>query len=218
MDEPVPVQEAAASAPAAPHIEPEPLEWQPRVLWVGARQLTGAASFFFLTFVFAYFYLKSLDVAKKWKIGHVSPPIGFGVAIAVVLIASALLLRYAALRPGRRVELGAGALALALVSIVLQCVEYTTLGFGPASGGYASVYVGWTAFYALFTLAAVYWIETQVASVWRKRREGALWAADEQVSPEAEAMVMEAGLEACSFFWSYYVFIGVAAFVILYLV
>ena len=42
-------------------IELEPPEWQPRVLWVGARQLCGAAAFFFVSFVFAYFYLRSLD-------------------------------------------------------------------------------------------------------------------------------------------------------------
>ena len=59
---------------------------------------------------------------------------------------------------------GAAALVLALLSIVLQVIAWTTLGFGPASGGYASVYVGWTAWYAVFTLACAYWIETQVAT------------------------------------------------------
>ena len=60
----------------------------------------------------------------------------------------------------------------ALVAIALQCVEYTTLGFGPASGAYASVFVGWTGFYALFALGGVYWLETQTASVWRAARHG----------------------------------------------
>ena len=35
-----------ASAPAHAHIEPEPPEWQPRALWVSARLLCGAMSFF----------------------------------------------------------------------------------------------------------------------------------------------------------------------------
>ena len=61
---------------------------------------------------------------------------------------------------------------LALLAIVLQVIEWTTLGFGPASGGYASVFVGWTAFYAVFTLGCVYWIETQVATAWRRRAGG----------------------------------------------
>ena len=63
----------------------------------------------------------------------------------------------------------ARALALAVLSVVLQVIPWTTLGFGPASGGYASVFVGWTAFYAVFALACAYWIETQVATAWRRR-------------------------------------------------
>ena len=134
-----------ASAPLASHIEPEPREWQLRALWVGARMLCGAASFFFMAFLFAYFYLRSLDVNKSWKIGHVTAPTGWGVAIVVVLVASAVLLRMASRQPTSALPLGSAALGLALLSIVLQVITWTTLGFGPASGGYASVYVGWTA-------------------------------------------------------------------------
>jgi heme/copper-type cytochrome/quinol oxidase subunit 3 len=205
----VPMQDAGASAPAAAHIEPEPREWQPRALWVGARQLAGAATFFFLSFVFAYFYLRSLDLDKNWKIGHVQPSVGVGVAIAVVLVASAVLLRLASMRPLEAPRLGGAALLLALAAVALQCIEFATLGFGPANGGYASVFIGWTATYAVFALACAYWIETQVATAWRAKREG-LWADDGEV--------LSAGLEACSYFWGYYVAIGVVAFVILYLV
>jgi heme/copper-type cytochrome/quinol oxidase subunit 3 len=218
MDEPVPLQEAAASAPVAPGIEAEPPEWQARVAWVGARQLTGAAAFFFMSFLFAYFYLKSQDVAKKWTYGHVSPPVGWGVAIIVVLIVSAVLLWLTTRMPARAPELAFAALGLALVAVALQCIAYTRLGFGPASGVYASVYIGWTAFYAVFLLACAYWIEVQAASMWRRRREGAAWAADETVPEAAEAQMMGADLQACSFFWNFYVFFGFAAFVLLYLI
>jgi heme/copper-type cytochrome/quinol oxidase subunit 3 len=213
----VPLQDAGASAPAAPHIEAEPPTWQPRAMWVAARQLAGAASFFFLSFVFAYFYLRSLDVAKKWKIGSVHPSIGLGVAIVVVLILSAALFRFAAMRATPALGLMLLSLLLAVGAIVLQVVEWTTLGFGPASGGYASVFIGWTAFYAVWALACVYWMETQVATAWRRRREGAAWSAEELVG-QGEEMVVASALEACSFFWAYYVGIGVVAFVILYVV
>jgi heme/copper-type cytochrome/quinol oxidase subunit 3 len=218
MDESVPLQEGAASAPVGREIEPEPVEWQPRAAWVGARLLTGAAAFFFLAFVFAYFYLKSLDVAKKWTIGHVSPPIGWGIAIVAVLVVSAVLLRLATVRPVQAPPLSLAALGLALVSVVLQCIEYTTLKFGPASGGYASVFVGWTAFQALFTLACAYWIEVQAMTLLRRRREGAAWGAAEGVPALVEEPVLAANLGACSFFWGFYVFVAFAAFVILYLI
>lgn len=198
----------AASAPHGPHIEAEPVEWQPRALWVGARLLCGALCFFFASFVFAYFYLRLLDVNHAWKIGHVNPGLGLGVVIAVVLVASAALLRLAAMRPARALALAGIALGLALLSVVLQVIQWTTLGFGPGSGGYASVYVGWTSSFTVLSLFCIYWIETQVATALRARREGTA-ATDELVT---------ASLESCSFFWGFYVAIGVLAFVILYLV
>jgi hypothetical protein len=65
-----------ASAPLAGHIEPEPSVWQLRVLWVAARMLCGVVTFYFLSFLFAYFYLRSLDTNNSWKIGKVDPTIG----------------------------------------------------------------------------------------------------------------------------------------------
>ncbi len=206
---------ASASAPTHPGIELEPPEWQPRAMWVAARQLCGAASFFFISFAFAYFYLKSLDLNKDWKIGPVHPSIGLGVAIVVVLIISAVLLRGASIRPEFTVIAGATALALLLLAVVLQVIEWTTLGFGPASGGYASVFIGWTAFYSVFALMSGYWIETQVATAWRRRREG-VSATPAAVLTDEE--LVRADLEACSFFWAFYVATGVLAFIILYLV
>jgi heme/copper-type cytochrome/quinol oxidase subunit 3 len=201
--------EASASAPQGPYVEPEPREWQPRATWMGARLLCGVAAFFFMSFVFAYFYLRSLDVNKAWKIGAVNPSIGLGVAITVVLVLSATLLRLARTRAAASVRLAGGALALALLAVVLQVIEWTTLGFGPASGAYASVFIGWTVFYVVFALFCAYWIEVQVATAWRARREG---------PGHGGAQMLTAGLEACSFFWSFYVATGVVAFVILYLI
>lgn len=208
-----------------PSLEPEPAVWQPRVMWASGRLLAGTITFFFISFVFAYFYLRSLDLNRNWRIGpHVHASIGLGIAIIVSLLVSAALLRVAARRPLSDMPTGpvavlltAGSLALALLAIALQCISYTVQKFGPASGGYASVYVGWTVFYALFALGSVYWITTQATTLWRRRREGKRWAEEEGVVHAAELELMGAGLEACSFFWSYYVFIGLVTFVILYL-
>jgi heme/copper-type cytochrome/quinol oxidase subunit 3 len=206
-----------ASAPLAPHIEPEPPGWQPRALWVTARLLCGAVSFFFLAFVFAYFYLRSLDTNDKWKIGAVNPSLGLGIAITVALVVSAVMLRLAVSRPADAVRLGAASLGLALLAVLLQVIEWTTLGFGAASGAYASVFIGWTVLYAVFALPCAYWIETQVASGWRARREGIDRPRREGV-PSDDVELLVAGLEACSFFWSFYVACGVLAFAILYVV
>ena len=206
--------EGSASAPTHPAIELEPPEWQARAMWVSARQLCGAASFFFVAFVFAYFYLRSLDTNKDWKIGHVSPPVGLAAVILVVLIVSAIGMRAASQNPALTVRVGGAAVALALLSIVLQVIEWTTLGFGPNSGGYASVYTGWTSCYTVFMLLMVYWMETQVATAWRRRKLG-VEPTPAQVLSDSETI--SAGIKACSFVWTYYVFVGLVMFVLLYL-
>jgi len=206
-----------ASAPLAPHIEPEPSGWQPRAIWLSARLFCGSATFFFVSFVFAYFYLRAIDSNHAWKIGHVDPSIGFGVAIALLLALSAVVFRVGATRPTDTFRAGVAAVVMALAAVALQCIQYTTLKFGPASGGYASVFVGWTALQAFCTLGCVYWMETQVASVWRARREGLKRPVPEGV-PADDVALMRAGIEACSFFWSFFVGIALIAFVILYVI
>ena len=67
------------------------------------------------------------------------------------------------------------------------------------------------------TVGCIYWIETQVASLWRARREGLDRPVAEGV-PADDLALMRAGIEACSFFWVYFVALGVIAFVVLYLV
>jgi heme/copper-type cytochrome/quinol oxidase subunit 3 len=208
--------EASASAPVGGHIEPEPPEWQPRAIWVTGRLLCGSISFFFASFLFAFFYLKALDTNHNWKIGRVVPDGGFGLAVAALFLFSAVIYRLAASRPaGDSMAAGMIAVAMGVAAVVLQFVEYTVLDFGAAQGGYAAVFFGWTATYAIVALMGLYWIEVQVASLWRVRREGKM---REIEVPTSESALLLAGIEASSFYWAFFVAIGVLAYVLLYLV
>jgi heme/copper-type cytochrome/quinol oxidase subunit 3 len=205
-----------ASAPTAGHIEPEPPEWQPRAIWVGGRLLCGAISFFFASFIFGFFYLKALDVNHNWKIGNVVPDGGIGIAIAALFLFSAVIYRLAARRPaGDAMAGGMIAVGMGVAAVVLQFFEYTVLDFGASQGGYAAVFFGWTATYAIAALMGLYWIEVQVASLWRVRREG---KTREIEMPTSEDELLTAGIEASSFYWAYFVAIGVLAYILLYLV
>ena len=62
---------------------------------------------------------------------------------------------------------------LGLVAVALQCIEYTVQHFGPTNGAYASVFCAWTGFYLIAVLFTMYWLETQVATELRARREPA---------------------------------------------
>jgi heme/copper-type cytochrome/quinol oxidase subunit 3 len=206
--------EAAASAPQAGNIEPEPPEWQPRAIWVGGRLLCGSISFFFASFVFAFFYLQALDVNHSWKIGTVQPAKGLGLSIMALFVVGAVAYRLAAKRPEVDTLIaGTIAVVLTLAAVALQFFEYTQLDFGAASGGYASVFFGWTAAYAIVALMGVYWIQVQVASMWRVRREG---HTRETEVPTSEDQLLRAGIEASSFYWAYFVAIGFVAWIVLY--
>jgi heme/copper-type cytochrome/quinol oxidase subunit 3 len=208
--------EASASAPVGGHIEPEPPEWQPRAIWVSGRLLCGSISFFFASFLFAFFYLKALDTNHSWKIGRVVPAGGFGLAIAALFLFSAVIYRLAARRPaGDSMAAGMITVVMGVAAVVLQFVEYIVLDFGASQGGYAAVFFGWTATYAIVALMGLYWIEVQVASLWRVRREGKM---REIEVPTSESALLLAGIEASSFYWAFFVAIGVLAYVLLYLV
>ena len=208
--------EASASAPVGGHIEPEPPEWQPRAIWVGGRLLCGAISFFFASLVFAFFYLKALDTNHSWKIGRVVPDGGFGIAIAALFFFSAVIYRLAARRPaGDSMAAGMIAVAMGLAAVVLQFIEYIVLDFGASQGGYAAVFFGWTATYAIVALMGLYWIQVQVSSLWRVRRAGEM---RETEGPASETDLLMTGIEASSFYWAFFVAIGVLAYILLYLV
>jgi len=203
--------------PLGVEIPPEPPDVGARALSVASRLLAGASVFFFLAFVFAYFYLRSLNVHNEWKPAHVKPEQGFGAAFAVCLVLSALAMILA----GRRFKAedrawitpAAAGLGLGLAAIVLQCIEYTTQKFGPTDGAYASVFCAWTACYLLAVLATMYWLETNIASEFRARREPAPSEGDIK-NPDA---LIAPGLDAAVFYWSFLAGIGVLTYVVLYL-
>ena len=212
-----------ASAPLHPHVEPEPAEWQPRAIWVSGRLLCGSISFFFASFLFAYFYLRSLDLNRTWTIGAVHPSKGLGAAIMALFVVGAVIYRLAAKREPDVFAAGLLAIVMSVLAVALQFYEYTTLDFGASSGGYASVFFGWTALYAIVALFGIYWIETQMANLWRIRRLGAATrtetpSAEAELMPTTETELLRASIESSSFYWAYFVAIGFLAWVILYLI
>lgn len=181
-----------------------------RNLWAGGILWTASQAFFFVCFLFAFFYLKTLNSNGMWRPAHVAPSRGLGTAILVCVLASAAAYALAIRGMRTRGEAAwrapaAGALAFALAAVVFQCVEWGTMGFGPASGGFASVFVGWTGFYLLSLLGATYWLETLVAQSVRGGREPG-------------GIPVSAGAEGLTSFLYLLAVVEVVAYVLLYYV
>jgi heme/copper-type cytochrome/quinol oxidase subunit 3 len=208
--------------PAGVEIPPEPPDVGARALFVAARLLAGATTFFFLAFVFAYFYLRSLNQNHQWHLSRVKPDQGLGVAIVACVLLSAALAIFAGrqMKARSRGWLGPaiGALVLGLAAVALQCIQYTSQDFGPTDGSYASLFCAWTAFYAIAVLGTMYWLETQVATELRARRvPGHLLGEETGSDIKDPDLLIAPGLDACVFFWSYLAGLGAVAYIVLYL-
>jgi heme/copper-type cytochrome/quinol oxidase subunit 3 len=209
--------------PAGVEIPPEPPDVGGRALSVGARLLCGATTFFFLAFVFAYFYLRSLNQDHMWRPAHLEPDQALGAAFIACVVLSALVTFLAGrqMKAGARgwTGLAAGGLGLGLVAVALQCIEFTKQNFGPTDGGFASVFCGWTAFYLIAILGTMYWLETQLATELRARRIPARETPEDTRRDIADPdQLIAPALDATVFYWCFLAVIGVLTYVVLYLV
>ena len=209
---------AVSTDPAGVAIPPESPAVAARVLYLAARLLAGATTFFFAAYLFAYFYLRSLNANNDWRPHTLEPNHLLGGLILACVIVSALL----GLAAARRMHTGArgwlglavAALLLGLAVVGLQVVEWTVQGFGPTDGAYASVFIAWTSLYCVAVLGTMYWLEVQVATELRARRSPARQAHGDIADPDR---LIAPGLDAAAFYWAYLAGIGVVSFVILYL-
>ena len=225
------MSELASSTTDYSVLEHESPEVQAANLRVGSRLWGSATVFFFFVFLFAYFYLRSLNSHGLWRPAHVDPPQTIGVIVTVAIVLAAVLLRFgyrdhlADRRPAWRVK-GGIALAALIVAVAAQIVGWATQGFGPTEGGYASVYLGWTGFQALFVLGLAYWTETTLATSIRYRRTltgapgpGEASGDSDRSEPDIHdpLSLVRSALEAVSFYGLLFAVLAVIAWIVLYL-
>jgi heme/copper-type cytochrome/quinol oxidase subunit 3 len=138
-------------------------------LWSGTRLAIGGLSFLFGAFVFAFFYLRSLDSQARWRgPGYHPPSMLWGTVIMFLVLVSAGI-QYAGLqeiKAGRKrmwqIE-ALAALVLGLAAVGLQISELLFLPFWPGSSGYSSVFVGFYPVFLTIVLAVLVWLETLLA-------------------------------------------------------
>jgi heme/copper-type cytochrome/quinol oxidase subunit 3 len=213
-------------------VEEEPPELLGRNLVSASYLLAGATAFFFIAFVFAYFYLRSLNNAGMWKPSGVDASIGWGTAVVACYAVSAVLVRlgladHRALRRSQWRQTGGAALLVGVVGLILQVIAWTQQSFGPADGGFASVYFGWTAFLFLFVLGTLIWLEMTVATSvrYRKMETDAPPAGHASGDPDRTAhdirdplSLVRAELVGLSFYWTFLAGIAVVSWIVLYLI
>ena len=137
--------------------------------WTASRLAIGGLCFLFGSFVFAYFYLRSINSSGRWLgSGYHPPSMLMGTIIMAAVVVSAGI-QYAALQQikgGRKGlwQIGALiALVLGVAAVVLQIIELLYLPFWPGSSGFSSVYTGFYPVLVVVLLAGMIWLETLLA-------------------------------------------------------
>jgi len=213
-------------------VEEEPPELLGRNLISASYLLAGATAFFFISFLFAYFYLRALNNTDMWKPTGVDASVGWGTAVVACYVVSAVLVRlgltdHRALRRRQWRIKGLIALLVGVVGLVLQVLAWTHQGFGPADGGFASVYFGWTAFLFLFVLITLIWLEMTLATSLRYSRVESGAPAPGEASGDPHRMahdirdplsLVRAELVGLSFYWLFLAGIAVLSWAVLYLI
>src|SRR5215472_13861898 len=191
--------------------------------WTGSRLAIGGLAFLFGSFVFAYFYLRSLNSNGRWMGSAWRQPSVIEGTVIMLLVLTSAGVHYAALqriKAGNKAVWQIGgviALLLGLAAVVVQLVQLLTLPFWPGSSGYASVYVGFYPVFLVILLGAMVWLETLLM---RSRFIPAI-SFVEQPPTYKEAFAVQrfqANLSAFSLVWSFLAVMAILFWVLFYVI
>jgi heme/copper-type cytochrome/quinol oxidase subunit 3 len=215
---------SAGQPPAISASEEEALFYHETTLnaaWTGSRLALGALSFGFGAFIFAYFYLRSLNTHGMWHpVGFKDPQPWAGAVIMALIVVSAAgqTLVLQRIKRGHKSAWLAGAtvaIVLGLGAIGLQVWQLLNLPFFPGSAGYASVFTGTTPVLVVVVFCAMIWLEILIA---RARRIPAIFFI-EQPPTYAEAFRVQrfqASLSAFTLVWNYLAVVAVVFWLLFY--
>lgn len=192
-------------------------------MWTGTRLALGGLSFLFGAFVFAYFYLRSLDSAGRWQGSGYHPPSMLWGTVIMFLVLVGAGVHYAGLQQikagHKRLWQIAGLIALfmGLASVGLQIAELLYLPFWPGSSGFSSVFVGFYPVFLTIVLAVMLWLETLLA---RSRFIPAIFFAEQPPTYEESNAVQrfQASLSSFSVVWNYLAAMALLFWVLFYVI
>jgi hypothetical protein len=190
--------------------------------WTGVRLALGGMTFLFGSFVFAFFYLKSLNSHQLWYTASSHPKVWYGVVIMALVVASALVQNAVLqlIKRGNKAAWQRGAvvaLVLGLAAVALSILQLLYLPFWPAASGFASVFVGYWPVYLVIALCAMIWLEILIM----RARSIPQISFVEQPPTYAEAFAVQrfqASLSAFTLTWNYLAVVAIVAWILFYLV
>ena len=189
--------------------------------WTGSRLAIGGLTFLFGSFVFAYFYLRSIDSSARWQgSGYVRPSLWMGTTIMLLAVLSAGvhyfgLQRIKAGHKGTWQVDSLVAMALGLAAVAMQIYQLATLPFPPGSSGYSSLFTGLYPVLLTTQLAVLIWLEILLA---RSRFIPALSFVEQPptITGTFSVQRFQASLSAFSTVWNYLALIALLFWFLFY--
>jgi hypothetical protein len=193
--------------------------------WTGVRLALGGMSFLFGAFVFAFFYLKSLNSHGLWYTSGqfaTVPKAWYGIVIMLLVVISALVQTgvLQLIKRGNKAAWQRGALValvLGVAAVVLSILQLLYLPFWPGQSGFASVFVGFWPVYLFIALCEMVWLEILIM----RARNIPQISFVEQPPTYAEAFAVQrfqANLSAFTTAWNYLAVVAIVAWILFYLV
>ncbi|HEX6932312.1 MAG TPA: hypothetical protein VF162_09230 [Streptosporangiaceae bacterium] len=191
--------------------------------WTGVRLAIGVVTSGVGGFVFAFFYLRSVNNYGLWyPKGFDGPSAGLGTTIMALVVVSAALQWFGVnqLKAGRKqpwFTAALVALVLGVAAFAIQIAQLMSLSFQPGANAFASVFVGACVVFAVLLLGSLVWLEITVMN---SRHIPAI-SFVEQPPTFAEAAAVQrfqASLSAFTLFWNYMAIVAVVLWVLFYLV
>jgi hypothetical protein len=195
--------------------------------WTGTRLAVGALSFLFGAFVFAFFYLRSLNSHHLWYpvvkgVAQTKPTMATGVVIMALIVVSAAVqtLVLQRIKAGNKPAWLSGAtvaLVLGLAAVAVQVWQLTDLSFWPGASGFASVFVGFYPVFLTLAFCVMVWLEILIM----RCRAIPQISFVEQPPTYAEAFSVQrfqAALSAFTVTWNYLAVVAIIAWILFYLV
>jgi heme/copper-type cytochrome/quinol oxidase subunit 3 len=176
--------------------------------WTGSRLAIGGLTFLFGAFLFAYFYLRSLNSEGRWQgSGFIHPSLWIGTTIMLLAEVSAGVHYFGRqrIKAGHKRAWqvnGLIAMGFGLAAVAFQIYQLIDLPFASGSSGYASVFAGFYPVFLVIQLAVLVWLEILLA---RSRFIPALSFVEQPptYTETRDVQRFQASLSAFSTVWNY---------------
>jgi heme/copper-type cytochrome/quinol oxidase subunit 3 len=191
--------------------------------WTGSRLAVAIVLSGLGGFLFAFFYLRSINGYGEWYPSTLTPPKAWQGALIMGLVVVSAIVQMVGLqmikggKKGAWVGAAVVALVLGLAAAAFQIYQLTSLPFQPGAAGFASVFVGSQPVLVALILATMIWLEILIMRA-RQFPDISFVEQPPTFDEAADVQRFQANLSSFTLFWNFLAIAAIVFWVLFYLV